>query len=335
MREITKSLILVFALAIGVSACAPEVGGPEATARALSELISLTSTAAASEATNSGGALETAEVVATESSQAVTATQSAADVMKAESLAATATAEAPYLEELSQYGIEPSNGHMGWIHPPATIDVEGYMEYGYTNQYLGTVVTDFVVAADITWDTGGGISGCGFAFRSDGNEDAPSQYLAIATRSGNGRVIFSAMAEGEVKNVVDHYAYAKDPLFDFHDKSTNRLAVVARGGVFEFFTNGTKVGEVIAGERPVLVLPPAPTAPPADSADEVIAAYDDELKEYNEQIAFMQAQHQENLAVFQPDTPYFERGFLAMVVLNEADRTICYFENAFLWILDE
>ncbi|MGD2026204.1 MAG: hypothetical protein PVI99_00190 [Anaerolineales bacterium] len=335
MRDLTKPLILITVLAFGLSACASEVSGPEATAQALKDLISLTSTAAALEPTAAEGIVATAGAVATDSGQAATATQLAIEATETASQAATATVEAPFIEELSLYGIDPSDGHMGWIHPPATLDIEGYMQYGYTNQFFGTVVSDFVVAADITWDTGGGISGCGFAFRADGNEEDPNQYLAVATRSGNGRVIFSAMVDGEVKNVVDHYAYAKDPLMDYHDGATNRLAVVARGSLFEFYTNGTKVGEVIAGEQPVLVLPPAPTPPPADSADEVIAAYDDELKEYEDQVAFMQARHQENLAIFQPETPYFERGFLAMVVLSEADRTICYFDNAFLWILDE
>ena len=62
---------------------------------------------------------------------------------------------------------------------------------------LGTIARDFVVSGDITWNTTTGLSGCGWVLRSDGNEDAFNQYLTIATRGGNGRVIFAPMLEGE------------------------------------------------------------------------------------------------------------------------------------------
>jgi hypothetical protein len=30
----------------------------------------------------------------------------------------------------------------------------------------------------------------------------------------------------------------------------------------------------------------------------------------------------------------FERGFIAMVAMSESGRTICQFDNAWLWLLD-
>jgi hypothetical protein len=330
----TLKFIGYFFLLGALAACGGEVSSQEATAQALSVSIAKTATEAASGAFSSSAVLETAEAKATENSESLLATQSAAHELSAEALSVTATAEAPFIAELVEYGIDPESGHMGWIHPPVTLDIEGYLQYDYANYFIGTVASDFVVSAEITWDTSYGTSGCGFVLRSDGNEDAYSQYLAIATRGGDGRVIFSAMDEGEVKNVIDNYAYSGDPLFDWQNGTTNRITIVARGEVFSIYTNGSKIGEVTAGKPPVLVLPAPPTEPPAGSTDEDLKNYEEELSAYEDQVNLMETRYQQNRIIYQPDTPYFERGFVALVALSESGRTICTFENAYLWILD-
>lgn len=320
-------------LAFGLAACGGGSGGQQATAQAIGESISQTATAAASG--GFGTNLETAQAQATLDSQALARTQAAAQALSAEALAATATASAPFIAELPSYGVDPAGGRMGWIHPPVTLDIQGYLQYDYANRFIGTVANDFVVSADITWDTSYGTSGCGFVLRSDGKEDALSQYLAIATRGGNGRVIFSTMQEGEVKNVIDNYAYGKDPQFDWQNGVTNRLTVVARDEVFTIYTNGTQIGEVSAGKPPVLVLPDPPSAPPADASEDVLADYQDEVGEYDNMVAQMQDRYRQNQAIYQPETPYYDRGFVALVALSESGRTVCEFTNAWLWIIEE
>ena len=327
--------VLIPFLAIALSACGGGVSNQEATAQALSESFSKTATAAASGAFSAEDNLATVQAQATQNSLDIAATQSAAQGLSAEALSATATAVAPFIAELPTYGVDPSDGHMAWIHPPITLDIQGYLQYDYANYFIGTAATDFVVSADITWDTSYGTSGCGFVLRSDGNEEALNQYLAIATRGGNGRVIFSSMVEGEVKNVIDNYAYGKDPLFDWQNGTTNRITVVARGEIFTIYTNGTKVGEVAAGKPPVLVLPVPPVAPPEGSPKDVLDKFDLELKEYDDLVDQMKARYQQNIAIYQPDTPYFERGFVALVALSESGRTICQFDNTWLWIMDK
>lgn len=335
MRRIKLLTVLLPFFGSVVAACGSNQSGQGATVQALSESISKTATSAAAEEFNSDAQLETVQAQATENSQAIAETQSAAQNLSVEAQAATASAVAPFLQELAEYGIDTNSGHMGWIHPPVTLDIQGYLQYDYANYFINTIAADFVVSAEITWDTSYGTSGCGFVLRSDGNEDAYSQYLAIATRGGNGRVIFSSMDEGEVKNAVDNYAYGRDPLFDWQNGTTNRVAVVARGEAFTIYTNGTKVGEVAARKPPVLVLPAPPTEPPAGAPEEIIKKFEDEMKAYNDQVAIMQARYQQNRVIYQEDTPYFERGFVALVALSESGRTICTFENAWLWIMDE
>jgi len=335
MSRFYLSIVVISFLAIAFSGCGGGVSNQEATAQALSESFSQTSTAEAAEAFSAKDNLATVEAQATRSSQDIASTQSAANQLSAEAQSATATAVAPFIAELSTYGVDPSDGYMAWIHPPVTLDIQGYLQYDYANYFIGTTATDFVVSADITWDTSYGTSGCGFVLRSDGKEEALNQYLAIATRGGNGRVIFSSMVEGEVENVIDNYAYGKDPLFDWQNGTTNRIAVVARGEIFSIYTNGTKVGEVAAGKPPVLVLPLPPVAPPEGSSLDLQEKFNLELKEYEDLVDQMKTRHQQNIAIYQPDTPYFERGFVALVVLSESGRTICQFENTWLWIMDE
>jgi hypothetical protein len=159
-------------------------------------------------------------------------------------VAATATRLAPIREELASYGVDPDSGQLAWIHPPVTIRIEGYAQFDYANQYVETIARDFVLAADITWNTRFGSTGCGFVLRSDGDaEQNYDQYLVIATRGAQGNVIFSVMRDGDLIWADSVYANGIDPRFEWQNDTTNRLAVVARGDVFTVYSNGTRLGQ--------------------------------------------------------------------------------------------
>jgi hypothetical protein len=121
---------------------------------------------------------------------------------------------------------------------------------------MNVTAADFALAADITWDTQYGGSGCGFMFRSDGDKNKPNQYMVIATRFANGHVIFSALADGELANIHEFYPRDDDRSFDAQNGTTNRLAVVARGNLIEIYTNGVKIGEVDTTQPPTLPVRP-------------------------------------------------------------------------------
>ena len=42
---------------------------------------------------------------------------------------ATAAAFAPILAELPQYGVQPTEGKLGWVHPPVSLDASGYHQF--------------------------------------------------------------------------------------------------------------------------------------------------------------------------------------------------------------
>ena len=78
---------------------------------------------------------------------------------------------------------------------------------------MNVTAKNFVLAADVTWNTQYGDSGCGFVFRSNGDKQKPDQYMLIATRFANGRVVFTAVADGELANIHDFYPKDADRSF--------------------------------------------------------------------------------------------------------------------------
>jgi predicted small secreted protein len=338
MKSNYKWIYLFLVLAVTALACnlTASGGGIQATAQALSEAVRLTATAAAAQTSGSGPGIETAQAAATEQTNSLEETRAAMEALNAEALEATRSAFAPVIAELPNYGVDPNEGFPAWIHPPVKVEVSGYMQYDYANQFIGTVVRDFVISADITWNTTTGLSGCGFALRSDGNEESLNQYLTIATRGASGHVIFGTMAAGEVVTGQDIYAYGIDPDFDWRNDTTNRLTVVGRGNRFILYSNGTLLGEVDPSAPPPQPYFPPPPQEPADKSDaDAMAKFLQQQAEYQEIVRKIRADHQARVNAYEAAETEFERGFIALVALSESGRTACHFENAWLWLLEE
>jgi hypothetical protein len=217
------------------------------------------------------------------------------------------------------------------------LTVEGYLQYDYANNFLATIAEDFVVSADITWNTQYGTSGCGFAVRSNGDTEALDQYLVVATRGGSGRVIFSIMAQGEIANAKDIYAYGIDPAFEWLNDATNRLTVIGRASTITLYTNETLIGEFDVNEPPQQpYIPPAPTPPPdMDTNAEAASVYQGAKVAYDQTVAQIQAEFRNRSAAFEAYGTEFDRGFIAMVALSESGTTHCQFDNAWLWLIEE
>lgn len=252
-----------------------------------------------------------------------------------DSLTATAVAFAPILESLPKYGVDPSEGQIGWVHPPVSLDASGYHHFEYINYYIGTLAQDFVMSADITWNTVGSTSGCGFVMRSDGNKDALDQYVAIITRVASGHFLFSTMSDGEVVTGRDIYARYKDKSFQWENETTNRLTIVGRGNHFWVYTNDTLIGEVDPSAPPPQPnIPPEPEKP--NSSDpQAMAQYEQQKVERAAIIAQMQADYAARQRAYSSADTVFERGFMALVALSESGRTTnCKFDNAWLFLID-
>ena len=211
-----------------------------ATLSAMRQAIAGTATAEKANDSNASD-LATAEAEATQQSQDISATQTAQLADRDETKLATATVAAPVVAELPTYGLDASSGKVGWIHDPLTLDVSGYQQSAFGNDFMNVTAKNFVLAADVTWDTQYGDSGCGFMFRSNGDQQNPDAYMVIASRFAIGRVVFMALADGELANLRHFYPKETDRSFEWRNGTTNRIAIVARDNLIEVYTNLVKI----------------------------------------------------------------------------------------------
>jgi hypothetical protein len=186
------------------------------------------------------------DVAATEAADALRQTAEAeAAAAEAAQTERAATIE-PIRAEVASYGVDPNDGDLGFTHPPISIAVTDFEDSDFANQNLFTIARDFVLVADVTWNSAFAESGCGFALRSDGDEEALNQYIMGMTRGAQGHVLFAEQVEGDVdlNLVTDIYANGIDPQFEWQNDTTNRMAVVGRGQEFTLYSNGTRLGTV-------------------------------------------------------------------------------------------
>lgn len=328
---LTTSLVLL--LIQGCAAFGLE-SNADPTLSGLSTAVAQTATAAKLSG-GSGDSLATAQFEATRMSSEILATQTARAVGRSEAELAEATLAAPIIAELPQYNLDPAKGRVGWLQGPLVLEITGYSEFAYGNDKMEVTAADFALAADITWDTQYGSSGCGFMFRSDGKKDDPNQYMVIATRFGSGHVIFTALADGEVANIHDFFPKTEDQSFAWQNGTTNRLTIIARGTLIEIYTNGVKIGEVDTTQPPSrLPSPPKPIAPLDKTNEASMQAYEDQLKEYSDIIKQSETMYQTAVKNYSERLAIFDEGFLAMIAASESGRTKCTFDNSWLWLIE-
>ena len=290
---------------------------------------------AESDTTSEDSSIQEAQTTATQVAQSLVATQTAQSDVSSESQKATETAFSPFQSELGQYGVDPDKGQPGWIHPPLTLELNEFHSYKYDNHFIGTVVEDFVISSDITWNTEYGGSGCGFILRSDGNENSPSQYMVVATRAASGHIVFAVISGGNLVGGQDIYAYGIDRNFDFHNDATNRLTVVGRGNKLEIYTNGVLIGEVDPNAPlPQPRIPDPPIKPSALDNPKLLAAYAQAKAEYDLVVEKIKADFQARLKAATQANKNFERGLVAMVALSESGHTQCQFDRSWLWLIE-
>jgi hypothetical protein len=330
-----KTLAAVFLLVLLLTACMPEldpsVGYGTQTAFAGDFMQTVTARSGTQE--GSQDVLATIYANATQLSGDTTAQA----VQVKENQQATEAAILPVLNELPLYGIDSLDGRVAWLHRPVTIDVNGYMQYGYANDYPAVIAGDFVLVSDITWNTQFASSGCGFMFRSNGDKEKPSQFMAMLTRMANGTIVFSAVIDGGIANTHNYYIRSQDKTFQWLNDSTNRFAVVVKGTKVKFFTNGVLVKEANTTDPPPTIanIPSMPSLP-ANPTTEQLREYQQQMQQYSEVMTRMQ----DDLLLAQKNftlkkVAALTDGFVGFLVLSESGRSNCTFSNAWLFLMDK
>ncbi len=151
-------------------------------------------------------------------------------------------------------------------------------------------------------------------------------------------MVLVTLVDGEIANGFDIYARGTDRSFAFQNDTTNTLAVVGRGNIFEIYTNGTMIGEIDVTSPPQRPSLPAEPQAPIDLGDlDAVQVYQDELAEYQELLTQTNADYLQRLNGFNKfdgEVPLFEEGFMAMAALSESGTTQCKFDNAWLWLME-
>jgi len=243
----------VAVLALILVACGGDDGGnPAATAAALSTQLALEATPAKetpvpAENADAGNGDTAVADVATVVPDSTKSEPTLVPEVTEEDINATATAVA-VAQELVTFGIDPPRGELAWTHPQIVLEVNDFENYNYANKNLLTVAQDFVLAADVTWNSRYAESGCGFVVRSDGEEEKLNQYIVGLTRGAQGHVFFTEQIDGEVDLdlLTDYYANGIDPRFEWQNDTTNRIAIIGQGQEFTLYSNGTLLGTVTA-----------------------------------------------------------------------------------------
>ena len=302
----------------------------------LSNIVAGTATARAESENSTDGDLETAVAEATAKSSGIYITQTAFASLNDESRLATATAIAPVVAELPRYGIQPEDGYVGWIHPPATIKLHGYQQSGYVNEYPQVTAADFAIAADITWNTFNSDSGCGFMFRSNGDTNKPSQYSIIMTSTASGYIGFLASLDGELANFVTFFPSTEDHSFSYFNNATNRLAIVVRGVLIDIYTNGNWIGQVDVTQPPPpnMPRPPVPTLPD-NATQQQREEFRRMLDQQGSDLTEISAQIDAAVGNFEPGKAVFTEGLLGLIGLSQSGDMTCNFNNAWLFILEK
>jgi hypothetical protein len=306
---------------------------PDLTLTAMTGAIIGTATADALKGDQTLIDLRTAEARATATTRAIQSTQEVRATSIDVNKLATATAAAPIVAELPFYNVDPELGHVGWVTTTQTLVVTGYQQ---TKVVMAPITAaDFVLASDITWDSRYA-SGCGFMFRLDGDPNKPNAYMFIISRMATGHAVFTALVNGELANIHDFYPKDNDKSFNADNEGTNRIAVVARGNILEFYSNQAKIAEVDTTQPPTPVrMPAAPEKPLPSEGQAAMDLYRDQLEQYESYSEQMQTQFSNAQRNYAKNQAIFTNGFLGLSVLSETGRSECTFEDTWVWIIDQ
>jgi hypothetical protein len=241
---------------------------------------------------------------------------------------------APVVAELPRYNIDPGRGYVAWVHKPVTIDLNGYQQSGYANDYSQVTAKNFVMAADITWYTFNSLSACGFMFRSNGDRNKPSQYMVIITRFATGYLAFTATVNGENSNMRTFYPPQQDKSFNWLNNSTNRLAIVVNGALIDVYTNGVMIGEIDTTKPPPDSMQSPPSfQPPKNGTPQQLQEYQNLMGQNSQNISLVQSQMSDAKMNFAKNKPIFSEGLLGFVDVSQSGESKCTFSNGWLFML--
>ncbi len=175
----------------------------------------------------------------------LTPTKTATPDFAATSMARATKTAAPIVQNIeetfSKYEIDGTGGHLQWFSSESyTIPVTDYNMIIYeTNKDAGKV-GDFVLKADISWNSTSGLAGCGLVYRSEDESDFSGKYFLQLIRLQNApfwRIDFYDKGTFQKSLTNDKFESVINDLQD----SVNEVVLIAIGGEYTVIINGKKM----------------------------------------------------------------------------------------------
>jgi hypothetical protein len=166
---------------------------------------------------------------------AIQATEAIADVVK------------QIDEELLTIGYSTDRGSLGWVNEgPEEITIRNFNSHEWITLSSGQSFSDFVLKADVTWESTSGLATCGFWFRADGDDEDAEHYKFQAIR-------LSGLPVWDVEywqfnewqgTITPGGRVVSTAHLNQEQGSTNTFLLAAEGSLFTAYANGQKLGQV-------------------------------------------------------------------------------------------
>ncbi len=139
--------------------------------------------------------------------------------------------------ELAEYGLTADTGYLAWDGYPLPLTVTEYLETSFY-KVIDVPVKDFIIKANVKWDTTSGLAGCSILFRQDGEFETENRYEFIWMRlQGAPAWDIERMEFGKFKrNVTLQVNY--DTILQDKKGASNEMVLKVVGEEFKVWING-------------------------------------------------------------------------------------------------
>lgn len=151
---------------------------------------------------------------------------------------------------LALVDLAEDSGDLAWFQmESAIITTSGYQEMIYADVDPNLVAADFVLKTDITWNSTGGLAGCGLIFRSEPHLEIGEQYqFAMMRLSGLPLWDLERWNYGEWQVTLTERPKTSAAINE-KQGATNEIIILARGNLFTAFANGKRLSRATDSRR--------------------------------------------------------------------------------------
>ena len=149
-------------------------------------------------------------------------------------------------DDLEPLGLTLDQGSLGWYQTrQEEIDLYEPKVYYILSPDKTVTAANFIFSSEITWESSGGLAGCGLVFRADGDIIRGEQYHLLTIRlSGFPGWDIEYWKDGDWQSTLNGRAMTSKAI-DQGQGSTNQIVLVADGGTFTVYANGERLGRVL------------------------------------------------------------------------------------------